>query len=67
ETEFIELKGQKIIYKKKGNRLEIDDSFLFIKNGESGSSSKFSIAEKGINIDSDDIKFEVANRYKISL
>lgn len=58
ETEFIEFKGQKIIYKKKGSRLEIDDSFLFMKNGESGSSSKFSIGEKGINIDSDDIKFE---------
>jgi hypothetical protein len=58
ETEFIELKGQRIIYKKKGNRLEVDDSFLFMKNGESGSSSKFYIGEKGVNIDSDDIKFE---------
>jgi hypothetical protein len=58
ETEFIEFKGQKIIYKKKGSRLEIDDSFLFVKNGESGSLSRFSIGEKGVNIDSDDIKFE---------
>jgi len=58
ETEFIEFKGQKVIYKKKGSRVEIDDSFLFVKNGESGCVSKFCIGDKGVIIDSDDIKFE---------
>ena len=58
ETEFIELKGQKIIYKKRGSQLELNESFIFVKNGESGSVSKFYIGEKGFIIDSDDIKFE---------
>ena len=58
ETKFIELKGEKIIYKKKGSLLELDEDFLFVKNGESGSVSKFYIGEKGVIIDSDDIKFE---------
>jgi hypothetical protein len=58
ETEFIELKGQKIIYKKRGSQLELNESFLFVRNGESGCLSKFYVGEKGFIVDSDDIKFE---------
>ena len=64
QTEYIEFVGQKMIYKKGGSQLELDDQISFIREGEGGSSSKFDVGEKGFMVESDDGKFQFGAHIK---
>lgn len=57
DTKFIEIVGNKMVYKKGSSQMEWDESFSFTMDG-GGGTSRFFLGNKGMLLDSDDTKFK---------